>query len=185
MLLAIAQAMTQDPSARLRHAVLFLFLAGEERGLLGSDYYVLNPLWPLSRTRAVINIDAGAPPAPPASWRLAGVDSSGLGGLALAATAERGWTATTSPPRANSDYYPFVREGVPAVFIIPGNQPYEGLTVDSSAALRKRWDHYHQPADEWAEDFPFAGMARYAEYAYMIARAVDSSSAPIPRPTPR
>ena len=62
------------------------------------------------------------------------------------------------------------------MLIIPGAAPYEGLSEDSSAALRRRWDRYHQPSDEWAPDFPFAGMARYAEYAYLIARAVDSTS---------
>jgi Zn-dependent M28 family amino/carboxypeptidase len=185
MLLAIAQAMTQDSTNHLRHSVLFLFLAGEERGLLGSDYYVSNPLWPLERTEATINIDAGAPPGLLVSWRLAGVDSSGLGRLAIAVAANRGWTVSTSPPRANSDYYPFVREGVPAVFVIPGPEPYEGLTADSTAALRRRWDHYHRPGDHWTDDFPFAGMARYAEYAYSIAAAVDTSSIPMPRPTKR
>jgi hypothetical protein len=185
MLLAIAKAAAQNPRGSLRHSALFLFLVGEERGLLGSDYYVSHPVWPLERTRAVINIDAGAPPGLLVSWQLAGVDSSGLGGLAVAVAADHGWTATTSPPRANSDYYPFVREGVPGVLVIPGPEPYEGLTADSSAALRRTWERYHQPADEWAADFPFIGLARYAEYGYLIAVAVDTSSSPIPRPVRR
>jgi Zn-dependent M28 family amino/carboxypeptidase len=155
--------------------VLLLFFTGEEAGLLGSDYYVTRPLWPLYQVRAVINLDAGAPPAPPVTWRLAGVDSSGLGATALAIAAARGWTATTSPPRPNSDYFPFIREGVPAVFIIPGAGPYEGLTADSSDALRRRWDRYHEPDDEWAEDFPFGGLRRYAEFALSLVRAIDSS----------
>jgi Zn-dependent M28 family amino/carboxypeptidase len=153
--------------------VIFLFLVGEERGLLGSDFYVARPLWPLDRTEAAINIDAGAPPGELTTWRLAGVDSTGLGRVALNVAREQSWSATTSPPRANSDYYPFVREGVPGVFIIPGSGPFEGLSADSSDALRKRWDHYHQPADHWSNDFPFAGLARYAEYGYLIARALD------------
>ena len=185
MLLAIAKAVTTDPNRQFRHSVLFVFLVGEERGLLGADYYVHDPVWPLDRTEAVINIDAGAPPGLQVSWRLAGVDSTGLGELAIAAAAERGWSITTSPPRANSDYYPFVREGVPAVFIIPGPDPFEGLSADSTAVLRKRWDYYHQPGDHWTEDFPFTGVARYAEYGYLIAQAVDTNSTPLPRPEGR
>ncbi len=176
MLLAIAQAMLEDDADPPRHSMLFLFFTGEERGLLGSDYYVARPLWPLARTAAVINLDAGAPPAPPASWQLAGADSSRLGRIAIRVATGRGWLVTTSAPRPISDFYPFAREGVPAMLIIPGAAPYEGLSGDSSAALRQRWDRYHQPSDEWAPDFPFAGMARYAEYAYLIARAVDSTS---------
>jgi hypothetical protein len=183
MLLAIAKAMVPDSDERLRHSVLFLFLVGEERGLLGSDYFVADPIWPLDRIKAAINLDAGAPPGLQVSWRLAGVDSTGLGGLAIAVAGARGWKVTTSPPRANSDYYPFVREGVPAVFIIPGPDPFEGLSADSTAALRKRWDYYHKPGDHWTEDFPFGGLARYAEYGFLIAQAVDTTTAPLPRPS--
>ena len=172
MLLAIAQRLVEDP---LRHSALFLFPSGEERGLLGSDYFVAHPPWPLGRIAAVINLDAGAPSAPPMRWQLAGVDSTGLGALAIAVAAERGWEITTSAPRPNSDYFPFTRQGVPGVLIIPGPLPYEGLSSDSSSALFRRWDHYHQPGDEWAEDFPFAGLARYAEFAYLIGRRVDAT----------
>ncbi|UCD23623.1 MAG: M28 family peptidase [Gemmatimonadota bacterium] len=183
MLLAIAKAMVTERN--FRHPVLFVFLVGEEKGLLGADYYVHDPVWPLDRTKAVINLDAGAPPGLQVSWRLAGVDSTGLGDLAIAVATERGWTITTSPPRANSDYYPFIREGVPAVFVIPGPEPFEGLSADSTAALRKRWDYYHRPGDHWTEDFPFAGVARYAEYGYLIAQAVDTATTPLTRPERR
>ncbi len=175
MLLAIARRLTENP---FRHSVLFLFPSGEERGLLGSDHFVARPLWPLERIVAVINLDAGAPPAPPVRWQLAGVDSSGFGALAIAVAAERGWEITTSDARPNSDYFPFTREGVPGLLIIPGPLPYDGLSSDSSKTLRRRWDHYHRPSDEWAEDFPFDGLARYAEFAYRIGRQVDATPPP-------
>jgi hypothetical protein len=172
MLLAIAQRLVHRP---LRHSTLFLFPTGEERGLLGSDHLVAHAPWPLERIAAVINLDAGAPAAAPARWQLAGVDSTGLGALAAAVAAENGWDITTSAPRPNSDYFPFTRRGIPGLLIIPGPLPYEGLSSDSSSALFRRWDHYHQQADEWAEDFPYAGLARYAEFAYLIARRVDAA----------
>lgn len=172
MLLSIAQAFSVRGNRPL-HSVLFLFFTGEEQGLLGSDYHVARPLWPLARIKGVINLDAGAPPGRPWNWRLAGGDRTALGTLARDVAAEHGWSATTSPATPNSDYFPFARLGVPAVFIVPGNGPYQGLTADSSLALRRRWDHYHDPADEWAADFPFAGLGRYAEYAFYIGRAMD------------
>lgn len=175
MLLAIAQAMVRGPGRPMRHSVIFLFPTAEERGLLGSDYYVARPLWPLARTAAVIALDAGAPPAPPTSWRIAGGTGTGLGTLALDVALAQGWSATTSPATPNSDYYPFARSGVPAVMIIPGPGPYQGLSTDSSVALRQAWNHYHEAADSWADDFPFGGLRRYAEYAYLLARAVDGT----------
>jgi len=186
MLLAIADALSIHGSARTRHSVLLLFCTGEEEGLLGSDYYVAKPLWPLSRVRGVINLDAGAPPARPWSWRIAGADrSEPLARLAQDVAADRGWSATTSPATPNSDYYPFARSGVPAIFIVPGTAPYQGVSADSSQALRRRWEHYHEPSDEWSPDFPFAGLGRYAEYAYYIGRALDGSTAPLRRATAR
>ncbi len=176
MLLAIAEAMATDTAFPMRHSALFLFFVGEERGLLGSDYYVSHPAWPLDRTLAVINLDAGAPPGVLTSWRLAGVDSSSLETTAVRIGLERGWQITTSPARANSDYYPFIRHGVESIFLIPGSGNYEGLSADSSKALRERWDSYHHPADAWDNDFPFSGLKRYAEYAYLIGRALDSRS---------
>jgi hypothetical protein len=172
MLLAISDAMNRSRRARSR-PVLFLFFVGEESGLLGSDSYVADPSWPLERMDAVINLDAGAPPARPWRWRIAGGESSPLGLVAVDVAMEQGWSATTSAPRANSDYFPFWREGVPAIFLVPGDGPYEGLSVDRSNALRKKWDRYHQPGDEWAEDFPFEGLGRYADYALRVARALD------------
>lgn len=177
MLLVIAQALVRGPGGPMRHSVIFLFPTAEERGLLGSDYYVARPLWALPRTAAVIALDAGAPPAPPTSWRIAGGTGTALGALALDVALAHGWSATTSPTTPNSDYYPFARSGVPAVMIIPGPGPYEGISTDSSVALRQAWNHYHEAADAWADDFPFRGLRRYAEYAYLLARAVDGSGA--------
>ncbi len=181
MLLAIGDALNR-PTVRPRHSVLLLFFTGEEAGLLGSDFYVAHPSWPLERIRGVINLDAGAPPARPWSWRLAGGDGdSWLGQVGQDVAASRGWSATTSAATPNSDYFPFHRLGVPAIFIVPGSAPYQGLSVDSSQALRRRWDHYHEAADEWAEDFPFEGLGRYAELAYDIGLAVDDPRSLLPR----
>lgn len=168
MLLTIAEALVREPPAL---SVVFLFFTGEEKGLLGSSYYAAEPLIPLERTIAVINLDAGAPPAPPRSWHVAGGELSTLGSLARRVAAERGWVAEPSAARPNSDYWPFLQRGVPAVFLIPGSD-WEGVSRAEQEALRQRWDHYHQPADEWSADFPFAGLERYAQLALSLGRAV-------------
>src|SRR5262249_32298792 len=120
MLLTIGNGLAKRPNGRPRHTIILLFFTGEEMGLLGSDYYVANPLWPLQTTKGVINLDAGAPPARPWSWRLAAAKSPLLQ-LAQDVAADHGWSATTSPATPNSDYFPFARVGVPAIFIVPGS----------------------------------------------------------------
>jgi hypothetical protein len=168
MLLAVADALRQDPPAR---SVLFLFFTGEERGLLGSTYYVSVPLVPLERTVAVINLDAGAPPAPPVSWRISGGTRSSLGEEAARIAREHGWTVRLEDARPNSDHWPFLRRGVPVAFIIPGRD-WEGLTAAEQERLFRRWDRYHQAGDEWAPDFPWAGVRRYAEFGLALGRRV-------------
>lgn len=165
MLLAIARYLTAHPPQR---SALFLWFTGEERGLLGSDYFAIHPVVAPERMAGVINLDAGAPPAPSVRWRVAGGDRSALGPLALEVAREAGWEALTSPASPNTDYYPFLRIGVPAVFLVPAPGAFEGLTTDSSQALRRRWDHYHQAGDHWAGDYPFSGLVRYADYALRL-----------------
>jgi Zn-dependent M28 family amino/carboxypeptidase len=168
MLLAIAKAMAAGP--RPARSVLFLWPTGEERGLLGSDYFAARPLVPPDHIAAEINLDAGAPPAPADHWQVAGGDRSPLGLLAVAVARGAGWQAKLAPASPNSDYFPLLRIGVPAVFLVP-DAPYEGLSAEASQALGRRWDHYHQPADEWAADFPFSGLVRYAEFGYRLGMA--------------
>lgn len=166
MLLAMAEALVQDPP---RRSVLFLFFTGEELGLLGSSYYAANPIIPLDRTAAVINLDAGAPPAPPRNWWLAGGGLSSLGDLGARVAADLGLTAETSNASPNSDHWPFLQRGIPSVFLIPGEE-WEGFTSREKEALHQRWDHYHQPGDHWDPEFPFAGLKRYAQLALAIGR---------------
>jgi hypothetical protein len=168
MLLAIAEALRDAPPPR---SVVFLFLTGEERGLLGSSYMAAHGPLPLERIRALINLDAGAPPAPPISWRIAGGESA-LGQTARAVAEARGWTVSLGPANPNSDHWPFLRRGVPSIFVVPGDQ-WENVSAAERQALRDRWDRYHQAGDHWHPDFPFAGLGRYADFALAIGLAVD------------
>jgi hypothetical protein len=178
MLLAIADALRTSPPAR---SVAFLFFTGEERGLLGSSFFASKPPIPLDRITAVINLDAGAPPAPPVSWRIAG-DSMAIGALARDVARKRGWTAVLSPASPNSDYWPFVKRGINAIFIVPGNE-WGNTTTEQRDALRRKWDRYHAASDEWAADFPFSGLARYAEYAFEVGLAA-ARNVPTRSPAP-
>jgi hypothetical protein len=163
MLLAIAESLRAAPPP---HSMLFLFLTGEERGLLGSSYMASAPPVPLDRIVALINLDAGAPPAPPVSWRIAGGDSP-LGRIADRVATARGWTTLAGAATPNSDHWPFLRRGVPSLFIIPGDD-WQDTSPEERDALRRRWDRYHQPGDRWHPEFPFAGLARYAEFALLV-----------------
>jgi hypothetical protein len=64
---------------------------------------------------------------------------------------------------------------VPAVFFVPGDGPYEGLSVTTSDSLRSTlWGRYHMPDDDWDERFPFEGLGRYAGFATEVIRRMDA-----------
>lgn len=167
MLLGIAEAIADAPPAR---SVVFLFTSGEERGLLGATAWAARPPVPLSRLTAVLNLDAGAPPAPPVRWRVAGDTTASLLRTAARIIQARGWTADVTGTRANSDHWPFMARGVPAVFLVPGRE-WEGLDDAARDRLFAQWDRYHHPDDEWRAGFPLAGLQRYAELALEMVRA--------------
>ncbi|HEX6307357.1 MAG TPA: M28 family peptidase [Longimicrobiales bacterium] len=167
MLLAIAEALRDDPPQR---SVAFLFFTGEERGLLGSSYMASAPPIPLPRITALINLDAGAPPAPPLNWRIAGGENSPLGRTAADVAVRYGWEAVLGAAAPNSDYWPFLQRGVPSIFIIPGPD-WENTSPPERDALRRRWDRYHQTGDHWHADFPFSGLERYATFALLVGLA--------------
>jgi len=177
MALGIGEAFAREArrGGGLRHTLILFFSAGEEHGLLGADWFVSHPLWPLDRIAGVINLDANAPAARPRSWRIAGTEGSALVELVRQEALREGWDATLAPASPGSDYYPFVRRGVPAVFFVPGDGPYEGLSETTSDSLRSvLWGRYHMPNDAWDEHFSFEGLGQYADFAATVIRRVDA-----------
>lgn len=168
MLLGIAEALADAPPAR---SVAFLFTSGEERGLLGATAWAARPPIPLSRITAVLNLDAGAPPAPPIRWRVAGDTTNPMLETAARVIEAQGWAADITGTRANSDHWPFIARGIPAAFLVPGRE-WEGLDDAARDRLFAQWDRYHHPGDEWRPDFPLAGLQRYAELALELVRAL-------------
>ena len=132
----------------------------------------------IQRTAAVVNLDANVPPGRPTAWRIAGDDAGSLVHLVADEASRRGWDVTLAPPTPGSDYYPFLRRGVPAVFFVPSAEAYEGVSDVASDSLRSAlWSRYHQPSDHYDETFPFEGLARYAEFARDVVRQVDAGEA--------
>lgn len=178
MALGVAEALARDRSAGrgLRHSLLLLFFTGEEQGLLGADAFAARPAWPLGRIRALLNLDANAPAGPPRAWRIAGDDASPLVRLVDAEARRQGWETTLAPPAPGSDYYAFHRRGVPSVFFVPSDGPYEGVEMTVSDSLRAAvWGRYHRPGDEYRADFPFTGLQRYAAFTRDVVRRLDAA----------
>lgn len=176
MAMAVGQWFSAEHAAGrgLRHSLILLFPSGEEQGLLGADYFTTYPSWPLARITALFNFDANAPPGPPIGWRVAGTEDGALVQEVVRSAARRGWSTSVAPAAPGSDYFPFLQRGVPAVFFVPSDGTYEGMSITLSDSLRTGlWTRYHQPTDEYTADFGFSGLLRYADFMRDLLLQVD------------
>jgi Zn-dependent M28 family amino/carboxypeptidase len=161
--------------------VLFLNVTAEEKGLLGSEYYAANPLYPLAKTVGVINMDGFDPQGIARNFTISG--SAKLDLLDETIATAKHWNLSYSPdpkPEAGhffrSDHFPFAKRGVPAISYGSGNDLVEGgVAAGEKAEQAYINDRYHQPADEWSPDWSFAGMARDLQLLYTVGNDLANS----------
>jgi len=172
-LLEIARAyasLKQPP----RRSVLFVFVTGEEMGLLGSDYFAHFPTVPLNKIVANVNID-GAPGLlfPMIDVVAMGAEHSNIDKLAESAAHELGYAVISDPmPEENdfvrSDQYSFVLQGVPAVNISDGiTTPDPKL---NGLAIEKKWlvTRYHTPLDNMAQPIDYESGSKAAGLNFLV-----------------
>ena len=180
-MLELARAYGKAPAPE--RSVLFLAVTAEEKGLLGSEYYASNPLYPLAKTVGVINMDALAVGGPARNFTISGNAQLELLDQ-LIATAKQ-WDMVYSPdpkPEAGhffrSDHFPMAKRGVPAISFGSGEDLLDGGTAAGAAAEEAyNENNYHQPSDEWQADWPLTGMARDLQVLYTLGRDLADSDA--------
>ncbi len=183
---ALPVGMVLDVAARYRRApgdraLVVMFFNLEEQGLLGSKALVARPdaQSVTSRLRLLIGVDAGSPAGEALEWQLMGTIPTHPGArLADSLARSRGWTTTASAPRPISDVFPFSQQGVPIVFPIPG-KTWRGYTEAQRSESMRRFDHYHQPSDEWQAEFPMAGTQHFADWLWDIVRSAADRRVPL------
>ncbi len=179
-MLELARVYAKQPAPQ--RSVVFLAVTAEEKGLLGSEYYASNPLYPLASTVAVINMDALNPQGPARDFTISG--SAKLELLDQLTAKAKKWNMSYSPdpkPEAGyffrSDHFPFAKRGVPAISFGSGKNWVEGGTqagmADEVAYTEK---HYHQPSDEFNPAWTFTGMARDLELLYALGSDLANST---------
>jgi Zn-dependent M28 family amino/carboxypeptidase len=180
--LEIAKALKQARPAAKR-SFLFLFVTAEEKGLIGSEYYSLNPLYPLAKTAANINIDEVNPWGRTKVLPIIGLGASDLDDYVRAAATEQGRTLMADPDPEKgfyyrSDHFNFAKQGVPAldVSMHPGVN-FVDRPADWAKKMKDDWDNniYHSPQDEVRPDWDLRGAVEDAQLlltvGYRIANA--------------
>lgn len=166
-----------------RRSTLFLFVTGEEKGLLGSEYYARHPRFPIEDTAANINLDMTEIFGIGKELVPQGAERSTLMRSCEAAAKELGLRIGKDPtPELNvftrSDQFSFVKVGVPSLFLRWSNE-HEDLAPGAVKALsKKKLDTiYHKEADEFDPTWSWEGMRRHAQSAFLIGVDVANRSA--------
>ncbi|HEV2148507.1 MAG TPA: M28 family peptidase [Longimicrobiaceae bacterium] len=185
----IARAFANGP--RPERSLVFAAWTVEEKGLLGSEYYAANPVYPLETTVAGFNIDALDPYGPARDVLVIGYGQSELEDYLERRLAAVGRVvARDAAPEAGyffrSDHFPMAKRGVPMLYVDSGQDLLDGGTdAGAAAAAAYRRDRYHQPADEFdPATWNVEGIAQDAAVLYALGLELANSRAwPNYRPT--
>lgn len=174
-ILGIAEAMVKLPrDQRPKRSVLFFYPTAEEQGLLGAEYYASNPLFPLARTAANINIDGVNFFGKVSDFMPLGAERSTLMGPIAEAAAERklDLKSDTRPEQGfffRSDHFPFAKVGVPAVSLKHGDSFMTKLGPEAESFFKDyNAKYYHQVIDEYHDWWDISAMIQEAEFALAI-----------------
>ncbi len=178
-LLELARLWAAGP--RPERSIVMISFTGEESGLLGSEFYAANPVWPLATTVAGFNIDAMN-----VYGRVADVDiiGSGQSNLDARVTAEATRQGRTARPDSNpasgsyfrSDHFPLAKRGVPMAYV-DGGGAFRDEPVAARDAARSEYGarRYHQADDEWSADWDLRGQAEDLALIFNVGRDLANS----------
>jgi Zn-dependent M28 family amino/carboxypeptidase len=164
LLLDMAASLKKQPE-KLRRSVLFVFVTGEEKGLLGSKYFAAHPTVDPKSIMADLNVDMFLPIVPLKVLRVEGLEESDLGDRAREIAQALGVRVQPDPePLRNSfirsDQYSFVRHGIPALLMDVGFDPGSPEQKTFKDWLTHR---YHAPSDDVNQPVDLASAALYEE----------------------
>jgi Zn-dependent M28 family amino/carboxypeptidase len=180
-LLELARVYAAAPAPQ--RSVVFLAVTAEEKGLLGSEYYASNPVYPLAKTAGVINMDALSPYGKSRDFTISGNAKLELLDRlkAKAKLAKLSYSPDPKPEAGHffrSDHFPFAKRGVPAISFGSGEHWEQGgAAAGKKEADRYVKENYHQPSDEWQAEWTFEGMARDLGILYAVGRELADSNA--------
>jgi len=173
-LLAMALEASKSPAKRSQ---MFLWVAAEEQGLLGSAAYAASPLWPANKTAANLNLDSLNWVGATRDIGTQGSERTELGAMAEAAAKSMGLKVAMPKPDLSggyfrSDHFSFAKSGIPA-FSIAGGRDY---IVDAAASTAKAETYgeqrYHQVSDEYDAAWNLAGMVQQAQFTLNLGRMI-------------
>ena len=164
LLLDLATSLARERN-KPRRSVLFVWVTGEEKGLLGSRYFASHPTVPVERLVADLNTDMFLPIVPLQVLTVYGLEESDLGDAATRVAHALGYRTQGDgePLRSlfvRSDQYSFIKQGIPSLSVKVGYEP-----GSADEAVMRRWlsERYHAPSDDTGQPVDLAAAAGFEE----------------------
>lgn len=173
LVLEIARAWSQL-ARKPRRSAVFLFVTAEESGLRGSEFYGRHPAIPAARTTLNLNYDALFPLGRTRDVVVTGAERTTAWPL-VQEMARRFQLEIKPDPRPEqgsyyrSDHFSLARVGIPAFTIKQGNEflgQKEGYGGEAFRLYNTK--RYHQPSDEFEENWNFAGLEHMGRFGFSI-----------------
>lgn len=167
----------EEPPER---SVVFLAVTAEESGLIGSQHYAENPLFPIAKTVAAVNMDALNVYGTTRDVEVVGYSFSELDDyLKKHAEKQNREVVPNDNPEVGSyyrsDHFNLARKGVPAIYA-SGGEEYIGQ--DEAYAEKVRQDsrsRYHQPSDTIHDLWRYDGIYQDLRLFFTIGNELANS----------
>jgi hypothetical protein len=171
-LIEIANAFSSQAKSP-RRSVIFVATTGEEKGLRGADYFANNPTVPIDAIVANINIDQILMLGSVRDLVAHGLETSDLGVMARKVAKDMSLEISPDPYPdevifVRSDQYPFVRRGIPALYVSLGYKP---VTAGGRNSLEQQLEWlrttYHTPKDDLSQQIDYTMGSMLARFNYL------------------
>jgi hypothetical protein len=158
---------------RPRRSLLFVAVTAEEKGLRGADYFAQYPTVPLEKIVADVNLDMFLMIFPLRDVVAYGAEHSSLGRVVEEAARKVGFEVSPDPaPQETvfirSDQFPFVRRGVPALFVTAGTKSADPKIDGAARNLEWRRKRYHRPNDDMNQPIDYESGAKFARLNVLL-----------------
>ena len=160
VLLQVARKLAQS-NPRPDRTIVFAAFSGEEVGLLGSRYYVEHPPFPLSTTRAMLNLDMVGRLRDHRLTVFGARSALTLSGIVNEAARGAGLEIKESDGVGRSDHMSFYNKKIPSVHFFTGSHP-----------------DYHRPTDTW-DKVNTEGMAQISDLVATAAQKIAGTRDPM------
>ena len=177
--LAEAHAKAGQPD----RSIIFLAVTAEESGLLGSEYYAENPVYPLAKTVGGVNMDGVNIIGRTKDVVVIGAGKSELEPYLQRAAAAQGRAIVPEPTPEKgffyrSDHFSMAKLGVPMIYFESGEDLVKGGKVAGKAASEDYIkNRYHGPKDEYDPNWDWSGGLEDIGLFYTIGRELADSDA--------